>query len=101
MKTRIRSLHFDADQQLQDFVTEIVDHLYKIDNQIMSVNVILRPEKDDKNKNKKVEMELQLPVRRLYAEDKAESFEEAAGLAVDELKKQLIKYKEKLSETHV
>lgn len=101
MKTRIRSLHFDADQKLLDYINEKVDQLYKADNQIQSVNVVLRIDKNSKNKNKTVVMEAQLTGRRLYAEDIAESFEQATGLAVDELKKQVIKYKEKLSETHI
>ena len=101
MKTRIRALHFDADKKLEESITERAENLYNVDHRILNINVVLRIEKNDKNKNKKVEMELQLPDRRLYAEDQSESFEEAANLAVDELRKQLIKYKEKLSETHL
>jgi putative sigma-54 modulation protein len=97
MEIRIESLDFNADQKLDDFVREKVGKLEKMYSRIENCTVKLRLEGNKENKNKIAEVLIGVPGTRLYAEDQAETFEEATDLAVNELKKQLEKHKSKFS----
>jgi putative sigma-54 modulation protein len=97
MKTQIQSIHFDADKKLQDLIQGKIDEIYKIHNRIENCNVILKLDKNDKNKNKVVEINLDIPGNRVFVKDQADSFEAAVDMAIDELKKQLNKRKDKVS----
>ena len=98
MKTEIQFIHIQADKKLQEYIEGKVDKLYKIYNRIESCNVALRETKNDLKKNKVVEINLEVPGNRLFATDEAETFYIAFDLAIDEIKKQLIKSKERISE---
>ncbi len=98
MKTQIQAIHFDADKNLQDFIHSKIDNLYEIYNKIESCDVILKLDKNNKNKNKVVEINMNIPGNRLFAKNQTDSFEAAVELATDEIKKQLNKHKNKISE---
>lgn len=97
MKIQIQSLHFDADNQLLEFIKREVDKLDKVYNRIESCNVILRIDKNSKNQDKLVEINMNIPGIRLFSSDQSDSFEVATYSAINELKQQLIKRKEKIS----
>jgi putative sigma-54 modulation protein len=96
MKLQMQSIHFDADVKLIDFIQKRVDKLETFYDRIIDGEVIMRLENNDQNKNKVVEIKLNLPKSQLFAEAQNGSFEAATDEAVEALRKQLKKYKEKL-----
>lgn len=95
MTINISSVHFKADQKLEDFINEKVEKLNKVHDGIINAEVILKLENTDTPENKTVEIRMQIKGNDAIADKTAKSFEEATGLAVDALKKQLLKIKEK------
>ena len=98
MKTKIQSLHFDADKKLLDYIEKKMDKLYRMNNRIEDCDVILKMEKNDTTKNKVVEIKLNYIGHLMFVEDQSESFEMATDMAVHEMNKQLIKHKEKVAD---
>ena len=96
MNVKINSIHFKTDQKLDNFITTKVGKLYQLFDNINSAEVTLKLDKDDSRENKIAEIQLGVPGNGLYAKKQCKSFEEATDLAVDALKKQLLKHKEKL-----
>ncbi len=96
MKTQIQSIHFAADKILSDLIEEKLDKLDKIYDRIESCHVILKIDKDSKNKNKLVEISMILPGKRLFAKTQSEAFETAFEKVLEEIKKQLVKRKDKI-----
>ncbi|MGZ4116479.1 MAG: HPF/RaiA family ribosome-associated protein, partial [Bacteroidia bacterium] len=69
-------------------------------NEIESCDIILKLDKNDQDKNKIVEINLNIPNNRFFAKDQSESFEIAFDKAIDQIKKQLVKHKEKVYEKY-
>lgn len=97
MEIEIETLHFDADSALENFVREKVNRILKIFDKVEHCKVILRLSNNDKKMNKIAEIYLLVPGNKLFAESHAESFEHAVDETCDEMKRQLQKYKEKLT----
>lgn len=96
MDIRVKSLKFDADQKLLDFVEKKVGKLEKFDEQITSVEVTLSLlEKPD---NKSARIQVHVPGGDLIVEKTALSFENAINEAADAMKEKLVRAKEKRSE---
>ncbi|TKG96034.1 ribosome-associated translation inhibitor RaiA [Puteibacter caeruleilacunae] len=97
MNVNVNPVHFTADQKLVEFVNKKVVKLDQYFDGIISADVLMKVDKPESPKNKVVELKLSIPSRDyLFAEKHADSFEEALDLAVDAVKKQLGKFKEKL-----
>lgn len=96
MKIRIQSIHFDADKKLLDFVDEKVQKLNNFYENIVEGEVFLRLEKSDDTANKIVEIKLNIPGKILFAKEQCKSFEEATDNAVESLRRQIAKRKEKV-----
>lgn len=97
MKLQIQSINFDADAKLLAFIEEKCAKLSKFFDRIVDGQVFLKTEKDrEKRENKVVEIKLNVPGEVLIAAERGHYFEEATDLAVDNLKRQLVRYKEKL-----
>lgn len=99
MKLQMHSIRFDADQKLIDFIQKKADKLDKFFDRIIDAEVFLRLDKDEDMENKIMEIKLNVPKQQLFAKEKAKSFEEAADLAVEALRKQILKHKDKIT-TH-
>lgn len=95
MNIKISSLHFKADKKLEDFITEKLNKLEKLHDAIMGVDVMLKLENTDKPENKIAELRMKIKGNDLISEKSAKTFEEATDLAIDALKRQLQKNKEK------
>lgn len=95
MKLQMHAVHFDADVKLTDFIQKRADKLETFYDRIIDGDVIMRLEPDDNRENKVVEIKLNIPGEQLFAEKKAGSFEAAADEAVEALRRQLKKHKEK------
>ena len=96
MKVKISSLHFNADQKLIDFANERVGKLEKFYDKIIDGNITFRVDNADDRINKLAEIKLNIPGKELFAKKQSESFEKAVDEAVEALRRQLKKHKEKL-----
>ncbi len=101
MKTQIQSIHFDATEELQNFIQEKIDKMDKIYNRIESCNIILKLDKNDQAQNKVVEINMVIPGYRLFASDQSETFETAMNRVVEEMESQLHKHKDKMSSNEI
>ena len=95
MDFKVNTVHFTADEKLVEFIREKVKKLELMYDQIIASEVYLRLDKSDTNENKIAEVKLLIPGNELFAKKQCKSFEEAADSAVQALKKQVSKYKEK------
>jgi putative sigma-54 modulation protein len=96
MKLQMHSIHFDADQKLINFIQKKADKLDTYYDQIIDGEVFMRLDKNNKSENKIVEIKLNVPGKQLFAKNQTDSFEAAADEAVEGLRRQIKKYKEKL-----
>jgi len=96
MKLQMHSIHFDADQKLIDFIQKKADKLDTFYDQIIDGEVFLRLDKNDNNANKIVEIKLNVPGKQFFAKNQADSFEAASDDAIEGLRRQIKKYKEKM-----
>lgn len=96
MKVMISSLHFKADVKLENFVREKVTKVSNLFDGVISSDVILKLDQSSNNENKIAEIRINIPGNDLFAKKQAKSFEEAIDSAVDALKKQIKRRKEKV-----
>jgi putative sigma-54 modulation protein len=97
MEVKISSVHFTADQKLVDFVNKKVSKLDTFFDGIINVEVTMKVLKPETANNKVSELKISIPANGyLFAKKQADTFEEATDLAIDAIRKQLDKYKEKL-----
>ena len=96
MNIKINSVHFKADGKLESFIKEKVQKMQSIYEGIIGSEVILKLENTESRDNKMVEIRLVVRGYDLFAKKQAKSFEEATDQAMEALKKQLIKHKEKI-----
>ena len=97
MDIKVHSVHFKADQKLVDFVNEKVTKLQVLFDHIIAGEVFLRIDKNSEKENKIAEVKLLIPGKELFAKKQCKSFEEAADLAVEALRKQVDKHKGKIT----
>lgn len=98
MQVQVHSVHFDADSKLLDFVQLKLNKLEQFHDQIIGTEVFLRLDKSDTNTNKVAEIKMAVPGKELFAKKQSRTFEEAADVAVEALRKQIRKYKTKLKD---
>lgn len=91
----MHSIHFDADQKLLDFIQKKADKLETFYDRIVDGEVFMRLEKNDNRENKVVEIKINLPGDQLFSKEHSTSFEAATDQAVEALRRQLKKFKEK------
>jgi putative sigma-54 modulation protein len=96
MNIQIHSLKFDADKKLLDFVTQKVNKLSLVTDDIVSAEIILKLEKDEERENKVTEIRVEYPKGPLFARKQSKTFEEATDLVISALKKQIVKQKDKM-----
>lgn len=95
MKINISAVHFKADKKLEGFIQEKVEKLASMYDKVLGSEVILKIDAKEAIENKIAEIRLIIKGNDLFAKKQCKSFEEATDIAVDALKKQLTKYKEK------
>jgi putative sigma-54 modulation protein len=99
MNIQLTTVHFTADQKLIDFVNKKVPKLDTYFEGIIGAEVILKVVKPETANNKVAEIKLSIPgTDYLFAEKQADSFEEAIDLAIEAVRKQLTKFKDKLKD---
>lgn len=95
MEIKIQSLHFDATEKLEAFIEKKAAKLEKSYEDIQKVEVQLKVVKPATAQNKEVSLTATLPGTKLFVEKISDTFEEAVDLAVDAMRVQLQKSKEK------
>jgi len=99
MQIKMHSVRFDADEKLIGLVEGKLQKLEQFHDRIISSEVFMRLEHDSvERENKVVEIKLNLPGKDLFAKKNSRSFEDAADQTIEALRKQLIKYKEKVQD---
>lgn len=95
MKVNLQAINFSAKQELVEFIEEKLNKLDQFSDQIVGAEVYLKLDNNHSKENKVIEIRLQVPGDDIVVEKNGSSFEEATNLAVDTLKRQIIKKKEK------
>lgn len=95
MNITIQSIHFSADSKLRDFIEDKSKKLVDFYDGITDIQVSLKLENKDDNGNKLVEYKVLVPKDTILASQKGRTFEEATDVVLDNLKRQLKKYKAK------
>ena len=89
----VKSLKFDADQKLLDYVEKKVEKVEKFFDNLGDIDVTLSLSPDPDNKN--VRLQTRFPGEDLVIERHAKTFEEAVTEAVDAMKERIVRLKEK------
>lgn len=96
MNIRIHSVRFDADKKLETFIENKLKKLSRFFGNIVSAEVFLRLQNSQDTKNKIVEIKLEIPGNDLFVKKQSKTFEQAADNAVNAIRRQLQKHKEKI-----
>jgi putative sigma-54 modulation protein len=96
MNIKINSVKFAANKKLEDFVHSKVKKLVQYYDDIISAEVFLKIENNQNLNNKVAEIKLEIPGNDLFAKKQSKSFEESTDNAVNALKRQITKHKNKL-----
>ena len=93
MEIRVKSLKFDADQKLLDYVEKKVSKLARFSDHLDDIEVTLSLLNEPDNKEVKIQT-------RAYGQDllierSASTFEDAVTLAADLMKEKIVRTKEK------
>lgn len=95
MNININSVHFKTDVNLDNFIEKKLQKLSTLHEGVVGSDVTLRVENSENKENKVAEIKLKLKGEELFAKKQSKTFEEATDLAVDALKRQIEKHKEK------
>ncbi|WP_369047719.1 ribosome-associated translation inhibitor RaiA [Tenacibaculum sp. UWU-22] len=95
MKVFTQSVNFNADKDLLKFIEKKLTGLEKFHDKIVDANVFLKVQKTSDKENKVIEVTIKIPRNELVVKKETKTFEEGVSLAVDSLKRQLKKSKEK------
>ncbi len=95
MEIKVHAVSFKADKKLLDFATAKVSKLTQFSDHIVNAEVFFRVDNAQTVENKIAEVKVLLPGNELFAKKESKSFEESIDLAVDALKKQIEKTKNK------
>ena len=96
MKVNVQSVNFNIDKSLVDFIEKKVNSLEKYYDKIVDADVFLKVQQTSDKENKSVDIKLNIPGNDLVVKKQSKTFEEGVMLAVDSLKRQLTKKKEKV-----
>ena len=95
MDIKLQTVKFDADKKLVEFVEKKLSKLDRFAERATGADVILKLDKDAEKGNKLVNITVHIPGGDLQTEQRARTFEEAVDAALDVLKRQAEKHKEK------
>jgi len=95
MEITIHSIHFEASKKLEEFILKKVNRLSKFNDDAYLADVNLKVIKPETNDNKDASIRLFLSGTELFAQEIADTFEEAIDKCVNKLERQVVKHKEK------
>ena len=94
MKTTFTARHFDSTPDLHNYAEDAVQKLDQFYDRIITCDIILQPVADDDNPQQ-AELNVKVPQKLLNATERATSYEQAINMVVDNITRQLKKYKDK------
>jgi putative sigma-54 modulation protein len=100
MRLNINSVHFKADKKLLAFITEKTEKITQVFEGVIDTEVSLKVDNADIRENKIAEIRVTIPGNNFYVKKQRATFEESADEAIEALRRQLKKYKEKIRATH-
>jgi putative sigma-54 modulation protein len=100
MKVNINSVHFKADKKLVTFIEQKVDKLSNFYDGIIGGDVSLKVSNKNDKENKTAEIRIFIKGSDLFAKKESNTFEEATDQAIDALKTQLTKRKDKVKKKY-
>ena len=96
MEVKIKAIHFDATEKLEEFINKKAQKLARRNESIATFDVTLKVVKPETAMNKEAAIKLTVPnAEDMFASKIADTFEEAVDVAIDALDKQLVKIKDK------
>jgi len=95
MNVKINSLKFSATSKLEAFVENKVRKLGQYYDDIIGAEVFLKLENTQDLANKIAEIKVDIPGNELFVKKQSKSFEQSTDDAVDALKRQISKAKDK------
>lgn len=95
MKVFTQSVNFNADKKLINYADEKVLGLVRYHDKIVDAEVFLKVLNISDKENKFTEIKINIPGSELIVKREARTFEEGINSAVDNLKRQLKRSKEK------
>jgi len=96
MNINIQSIGFVADVKLENFIESKLEKIMKLNDDVLGAEVFLKVEKAASIDNKIVEVSLNAKGGDFFAKKQSKTFEESTDLAIEALRKQVVKHKEKL-----
>jgi len=96
MDIHITTHHFDADQKLLAYIDSKLSKLGHYYDRIVDTQVFLKLENSGQVRDKIIEVKMNVPGDTLFATETAQTFEASTDLVVDNVKRQLIRYKERM-----
>ena len=93
METKIKSIHFDITEKLENFINKKIDKLSRRFEAINEAEVTLKVVKPETAKNKEAGIKLVVKGGDLFASKTADTFEEAIDNCLSALEPQLEKNK--------
>ena len=94
MKTTFTARHFDSTPDLHNYAEDAVQKLDQFYDRIITCDIILQPVADDDNPQQ-AELNVKVPQKLLNATERATSYEQAINMVVENITRQLKKYKDK------
>jgi len=95
MKVNVQSVNFNVDRKLVEFVENKIGGLEKYYDKVIGTDVYLKVQQTSEKENKITEIKMNIPGDELIVKKQCKTFEEGVDVAVDSLKRQLNKKKEK------
>ena len=95
MNIQIQSVKFDAGQRLLEFIEKKLAKLDRVASDATGIDVVLKLEKNVEQGNKIAVITLRVPGGDIRVEEQARTFEEAIDNAMDILKRQIERRKDK------
>ena len=96
MKINTTSIHFHADPKLIDYIQRKAAKLDQFFDRIIDTHIYLKLENSGQVRDKIVEMKLLVPGDILVATEVSKTFEASTDAVVNNMKRQLSRYKERI-----
>jgi putative sigma-54 modulation protein len=94
MKTTFTARHFDASKELHQYAEDAVQKLDQFYDRILTCDIVLQPVPDDENPQQ-AELNVKVPQKLINAKEQASSYEQAINMVIENVTRQLKKYKQK------
>ncbi len=94
MKTTFTARHFDSSKELHQYAEDAVQKLDQFYDRILTCDIVLQPVPDDENPQQ-AELNVKVPQKLINAKEQASSYEQAINMVIENVTRQLKKYKSK------